>query len=193
MAQVTAIPTGNNDLLQEAAPTRHIGTIERFVGPDNYRILTVLLKPPASIVGLSLIIFYAAIALAAPVLAPPKATGDPFQIPRDGFSSDPKPPGTEWKRNAPEIPFWYKAVTGKDKWVHLFGTSEGQYDIFYAMIWGTRTAFKTGLVVTFTTLLIGVIIGSVSAYYGGIFCKLIFWVVDVFFFFPNILLALIFS
>src|SRR5258708_17384127 len=140
---------------------------------------------------MSLIIFYVVIALAAPVLAPPKATGDPFQIPRDGFSSDPKPPGTEWKRNAPAIPFWYKAVTGKDKWVHLFGTSEGQYDIFYAMVWGTRTAFKTGLVVTFTTLLIGVIIGSVSAYYGGIVDNLIIRVVDVFFILPAILSPLI--
>src|SRR5258706_10258069 len=127
------------------------------------------------------------------MLAPPKATGDPFQIPRDGFSSAPKPQGTVWTRNPPAIPFWYKAVTGKDKWVHLFGTSEGQYDIFYAMIWGTRTAFKTGLVVTFTTLLIGVIIGSVSAYYGGIFYKLIIRVVDIFFIFPHILSALIFS
>src|SRR5258706_3245344 len=191
MAKVTTIPTGNNDLLQEAAPTRHIGTIERFVGPENYRILTGLLKTPASIVGLSLIIFYAAIALAAPMLAPPKATGDPFQIPRDGFSSAPKPPGTVWTGKAPAIPFWYKAVTGKDKWVHLFGTSEGQYDIFYAMVWGTRTAFKTGLVVTFTTLLIGVIIGSVSAYYGGIVDNLIMRVVDIFLILPSILAALI--
>src|SRR5258706_8859725 len=126
------------------------------------------------------------------MLAPPKATGDPFQIPRDGFSSAPKPQGTVWTRNPPAIPFWYKAVTGKDKWVHLFGTSEGQYDIFYAMIWGTRTAFKTGLVVTFTTLLIGVIIGSVSAYYGGIVFKLIFCVFDIFFFFSILLSALIF-
>jgi peptide/nickel transport system permease protein len=191
MAQVAAIPTGNNDLLQEAAPTRQIGAIERFVGPENYRILTGLLKTPASIIGLFLIIFYMVVALAAPVLAPPKATGDPFQIPRDGFSSDPKPPGTAWTRNAPAIPFWYKAVTGKDKWVHLFGTSEGQYDIFYAMVWGTRTAFKTGLVVTFTTLLIGVIIGSVSAYYGGIVDNLIMRVVDVFLILPSILAALI--
>jgi peptide/nickel transport system permease protein len=59
------------------------------------------------------------------------------------------------------------------------------------MVWGTRTAFKTGLVVTFTTLLIGVIIGSVSAYYGGIVDNLIMRVVDVFLILPSILAALI--
>src|SRR5215470_7239396 len=124
-----SIPSGNNDLLREAVPMREIGKLERIIGPDNYRVLTGLLKTPASIIGFSLIVFFVIVALAAPVLAPPKSTGDPYQIPRDGFSSDPRPPGTEWKRNKPPLPFWWKAVTGKDDWVHIFGTSEGQYDI----------------------------------------------------------------
>jgi peptide/nickel transport system permease protein len=162
MAQTT-LPSGDNSLLQEATQMRKIGRFERLVGPDNYRILTGLLKTPASIIGLTLIVFFIFVAIAAPVLAPPKATGDPFQIPRDGFTSDPRPPGTEWKRNKPPLPFWWKALTGKDDWIHLFGTTAGQYDIYYAMVWGTRTAFKTGLVVTIATLLIGVVIGSISA------------------------------
>ena len=49
----------------------------------------------------------------------------------------------------------------------MMGTSQGQYDIFYGIIWGTRTAFRTGFIVVIATFLIGVIIGSVSAYYGG--------------------------
>ena len=31
---------------------------------------------------------------------------------------------------------------GTDQWVHIMGTSTGGYDIFYGVIWGTRTAFK---------------------------------------------------
>jgi peptide/nickel transport system permease protein len=188
----TTIPTGDNSLLQEATQMRKIGWLEQLVGPDNYRILTGLLKTPASIIGSLLILFFIFVAIAAPVLAPPKATGDPFDIPRDGFTSDPRPPGTEWKRNAPpSLPFWWKALTGKDKWVHLFGTSAGQYDIYYAMVWGTRTAFKTGLVVTLATLIIGVVIGSISAYYGGLVDNVIMRIVDIFLILPGILAALI--
>lgn len=186
----TTIPSGDNTLL-EATQVRQIGRFERLVGPDNYRILQGLFKTPASIIGLSLIVFYILVAVGAPLIAPPKPTGDPYTIPRDGFRSDPQPPGTKWIRNAPAIPFWWKAVTGKDYWIHIFGTSAGQYDIFYAMVWGTRTAFKTGLVVTFVTLLIGVVIGSVSAYYGGAVDNILMRIVDIFLILPYILAALI--
>ena len=91
----------------------------------------------------------------------------------------------------PDIPFWYKAVTGNDKWVHLLGTSEGQYDIFYGIIWGTRTAFQTGLVVTIATFLIGIIYGSISAYYGGWWITYMMRIVDVLLILPSILAALI--
>jgi peptide/nickel transport system permease protein len=170
---------------------RKIGRLETLLGPENYRILTGLFKTPASIIGFSLIVLFVLVAIFAPVLAPPRATGDPYQIPRDGFGADPKPPGTEWTRNTPPLPFWWKAVTGKDEWVHLMGTAAGQYDIFYGMIWGTRTAFRTGLVVTFVTLLIGVIIGSIAAYYGGGIDNVLMRIVDIFLILPGILAALI--
>ena len=184
-------PSGDNTLLGQDVATRTIGRLERFLGPENYRILTGLLKTPASIGGLILIGFFIFIAIAAPVIMPPVTPNDPYKIPRDGFRSDPRPMGSEWTRNVPDIPFWYKAVTGKDEWVHIMGTSEGQYDIFYCMIWGTRTAFQTGLVVTFSTFLIGIIYGSISAYYGGIVDNLMMRVVDVLLILPGILAVLI--
>ncbi len=61
-----ATPTGNNALLREAAPVRKIGRLERFLGPENYRIITGLLKTPASILGFILIALFIFIALAAP-------------------------------------------------------------------------------------------------------------------------------
>jgi peptide/nickel transport system permease protein len=150
-----------------------------------------LLKTPASVIGLILILFFVVLALVAPVIAPPREGVDPYSMPRDGFSSDPKPMGSAWTRNVPPVPFWYKAVTGKDQWVHIFGTSEGQYDIFYYVIWGTRTAFFTGLLVTVATLLIGIIYGSVSAYYGGTLDNIMMRIVDVFMTLPFIMAALI--
>jgi peptide/nickel transport system permease protein len=59
------------------------------------------------------------------------------------------------------------------------------------MVWGTRTAFKTGMVVTFVTLLIGILVGSVAAYYGGGVDNVIMRIVDVFLILPYILAALI--
>ena len=189
MTSVT-IPTGDNTLLREALPERKISALERFLGPENYRILKGLLRTPASIIGFTLIGLFVFIAVFAPVIIPPVGN-DPYKIPRDGFSSEPKPMMSEWKKNAPAIPFWYKAVTGKDKWVHLLGTAQGQYDIFYGMIWGTRTAFRTGFIVVVSTFVIGVIIGSVSAYYGGLVDNVLMRIVDIFMTLPFILMALI--
>ncbi len=185
-----ANPTGDNSLLKEALPERKIGWVERVLGPENYRIVKGLLKTPASVLGFTLITIFILIAIFAPVIAPP-VTKDAYKIPRDGFGSEPKPMGTPWVKRPPEIPFWYTALTGKDEWVHLLGTSEGQYDIFYGIIWGTRTAFKTGFIVVVATFLIGTIVGSVSAYYGGIVDNIIMRIVDVFMTLPFILAALI--
>jgi peptide/nickel transport system permease protein len=190
MAQTT-IPAGDNTLLRESSSLREIGRIERLLGPENYRIMTGLLKTPASILGFILIGLFIFIAIAAPLIIPPVRANDPYSIPRDGFSPNPEPPGSAWERNVPDLPFWYEPIMRSDQWVHIMGTSTGGYDIFYGVIWGTRTAFKTGLIVVVTTLLIGIIVGSVSAYYGGAVDNIIMRIVDIFLTLPFILAALI--
>lgn len=186
----STIPAGDNSLLKETVSERKISWLERFLGPENFRIVKGLVKTPASILGFILIFLFILVAIFAPVIAPP-VNNDPYKIPRDGFSAEPKPMGSAWKKNTPDIPFWYHALTGKDKWVHLLGTSQGQYDIFYGMVWGTRTAFKTGFIVVIATFLIGIIIGSVSSYYGGLVDNILMRIVDVFMTLPFILAAMI--
>lgn len=184
-------PSADNELLGEAVSIRKIGRLERFLGPDNYRVLQGLLKTPASISGTVLIVFFILLAIAAPVLAPPANPNDPYKIPRDGFKAEPKPMGTEWKVRPPDLPFWWKAVTGKDKWVHIFGTAQGQFDIYYGVIWGTRTAFRTGLIVVISTLILGIVVGAVSAYYGGWVDNLLMRLVDILFVLPSLMATLI--
>jgi peptide/nickel transport system permease protein len=179
------------ELLPETVSLRKIGRVERFLGPENYRIIRGLLTTPTSIVGLVLIIFYTVVALAAPLIAPPLRVRDPYQIPRDGFSPDPRPIGAEWRRNQPPLPAWWKPIMGTDEWVHIMGTASGQWDIFYGVVWGVRTAFKTGLFITVSVLIIGVIVGSISAYYGGILDNIIMRIVDIFMTLPFIMAALI--
>jgi peptide/nickel transport system permease protein len=185
-----SVALGDTNLLTEAVNLRRIGWLERVLGPDNYRVIQGLFKTPASIIGFVLITLFVVVALAAPLIVPP-VTADPYKIPRDGFKADPQPMMSPWTRNAPDLPFWWRPIMKTDQWVHIFGTSQGQYDVFYGIVWGTRTAFKTGLVVVAAALLIGVIVGSISAFYGGIVDNIIMRIVDIFLTLPFILAALI--
>ncbi|MCU0486547.1 MAG: ABC transporter permease [Anaerolineales bacterium] len=179
------------EILPETLKVRKIGRLEHFLGPENYRILRGLFTTPASITGLVLIVLFALVAIFAPVLAPVAPNRDPFKIPRDGFSPDPKPPMTEWKKSAPPLPFWYEPVMGTDQWVHIMGTASGQWDIYYGVIWGTRTAFWTGLLITAATVAIGVIVGVIAAFYGGVLDMILMRIVDIFMTLPFIMAALI--
>ncbi len=177
-------------LLPQAAPMRKIGRLERFLGPENYRILRGLLKTPASILGFILIGFFVLLALFTPLIAPP-VSNDPYKIPRDGYKPEPRPMMSPWESDEPPLPFWWKPVMKTDHWVHLLGTSQGQYDIFYGVLWGTRTAFRTGFIVVVATFLIGIIVGSFSAFYGGVIDNILMRIVDIFMTLPYILAALI--
>jgi len=75
---------------------------------------------------------------------------------------------------------------------NLFGTTSGQYDIFYGCVWGTRTAFKVGIIVVVIAFAIGASLGIVAGYYGGWIDELIMRIVDVFFAVPFTILAMAF-
>ena len=128
----------------------------------------ILLRNPVSIAGTFIVLFFVIVAVLAPVLAPPPIPSEPYQIPRDGFEAQPHAPSVQ----------------------HPFGTTQGQYDIYYGVVWGTRTAFEIGLIVTGTTVLIGGILGAVSAYAGGWIDEVIQRIVEIVLAFPFLLAAL---
>ena len=146
-------------------------TIEFEELPPRERVpywVITLLHNPLSIIGLFLVVAFIAVAILAPVLAPPEIPSQPYQIPRAGFLAEPQPPSAG----------------------HPFGTTQGQYDIFYGVVWGTRTAFKIGLIVTGVTVLVGGALGSVSAYLGGWVDEVLQRIVEIFLAFPFLLAAL---
>lgn len=133
------------------------------------KVIRRLLSNPTSLAGLLLLLAFAIVAIIAPWIAPPAENArDPYMIPRDGFGTQPRPPSEE----------------------HVFGTTEGQYDIYYGVVWGTRTAFRIGVVITIFTLVIGLAIGSVSAYYGGWLDEGMMRIVEIFQAFPFLLAAI---
>lgn len=176
----------------DTLPERKITRLERVLGPELYRILKGIVTNPLSIAGTTLITFFILIALLAPVLAPPTNARDSYIVPRDGFSPTPKAPMTEWKTRPPEIPGWFSWV-GLEKWLHFFGTTGGQWDLYYGVVWGTRTALKVGLIVEGFCLMIGILVGSLSSFYGGWVDEVMMRITEIFMAFPYLMAALTLS
>jgi peptide/nickel transport system permease protein len=146
--------------LLQARPKIYIDDRTRYV-------IRQLFTRPTSLAGIILIVFFAVIALFARQLAPP-TTDDPMVMPRDGYRAEPQTPSAE----------------------HPFGTTEGQYDVYYGVIWGTRTAFRVGLIITGATMFLGLTVGSVAAYYGGTIDDILMRIVEIVQAFPFLLAAL---
>jgi peptide/nickel transport system permease protein len=127
-----------------------------------------IFRNPSAIIGFMLLLFFAGIALFAPQIAPPKYAHNPYMMPHKGYSPTPKPPSK----------------------AHIFGTTSGQYDIFYGAVWGTRTAFKIGLFVVGIAALVGIALGSISGYYGGIIDEILMRITDVMWAIPTLVLAM---
>jgi peptide/nickel transport system permease protein len=127
-----------------------------------------IFRNPSAIIGFSLLLCFTAVAVFAPYIAPPKYKHNPYQMPHKGYSQTPKPPSK----------------------AHIFGTTSGQYDIFYGAVWGTRTAFKIGIFVIGIAVIIGVALGVISGYYGGIIDEIIMRIVDIIFAIPLLVLTM---
>jgi peptide/nickel transport system permease protein len=117
---------------------------------------------PSLIAGSLIVLAFVAVALAAPLIAPPGDTETPYQIPRYGVSPLPQPPDA----------------------AHPLGRLSKQYDIFYGLVWGTRVALQAGLIVTAGRLVIGVVLGLLAGYVGGWTDRLLMRITDAFLSFP---------
>ena len=127
-------------------------------------------RNPLSIAGFVIVMCFISVAVLAPLLALPKAgTRDPYLIPHEGFLPDPQPP----------------------RLGHPFGTTGRQYDIYYGVVWGTRTAFRVAIVVVTISIALGLTLGSIAGYYGTRLDELIMRVTDVFLAFPSLVLAVV--
>ncbi|MEH7334414.1 ABC transporter permease [Neobacillus drentensis] len=73
---------------------------------------------------------------------------------------------------------------------HWFGTDELGRDIFTRLLLGSQAAIQAGLIAILIPLFIGVPLGIISGYLGGIVDDLFMRVVDAILSFPAILLAL---
>jgi len=123
-----------------------------------------------ALAGIIIVLIFVGIAVFAPLLAPPH--GDPFSVPQDMeilvIQTSPTPPSTR----------------------HIFGTTDQQYDLYYACIWGSITAFRTGLTVVAFSLIVGLTIGTLAAMYGGLLDEALMRFTDIIIAFPGLILAM---
>jgi peptide/nickel transport system permease protein len=127
-----------------------------------------IFRNPSAIIGFSLLGIFLAVAIFAPAIAPPKYAHNPYMMPHKGYSPTPKPPSE----------------------THIFGTTSGQYDIFYGVVWGTRTAFKIGLFVVTVAGLVGISLGAIAGYYGGVIDEILMRITDIMWAIPTLVLAM---
>ncbi len=124
-----------------------------------------------NIFALALVAVFFLVAIAAPVLAPSNNKGfaPGFQLANDPRGVLPQPPG-------PGIPLGSVPTNTPNK----------QIDIYYTIIWGTRSALSFGLTVALIIATFGVFVGATSAYLGGIANNVIMRITDAFLAFPII-------
>ncbi|MBB3931934.1 peptide/nickel transport system permease protein [Kaistia hirudinis] len=73
---------------------------------------------------------------------------------------------------------------------HLFGTDEGGRDIFSRVVFGTRYSLGVAIAIVFASALFGVVYGAVSGMARGSADNVMMRIVDLFFGFPALVLAL---
>jgi peptide/nickel transport system permease protein len=84
----------------------------------------------------------------------------------------------------------YAAMLAAPDATHWLGTDAFGRDVLSRIIYGSRTALMVGLGAAFLGATIGAVIGVSSAYFGGRIDLVVQRVMDVFFAFPVIILAL---
>lgn len=134
------------------------------------KTIRYLLSNPLALTGVVLLSSFIVIAILAPVITHREAYQvSPYQMPRTGFWQRPQAPSPE----------------------HPLGTTQSQYDIYYGMVWGTRTAFKIGIGVVAIGSIIGLVIGTIASFYGGMVDEILMRIVDVFMSFPFLIAAMV--
>lgn len=130
-------------------------------GLRRSRILRRFLRNRLALAGAAFVVFFAVLAIFAPLLAP-------------------YPPNqTSWTavRHAPSLAHW-------------FGTDELGRDVLSRVIYGARASLLAGFVSVAIAFVIGVPVGMISGYVGGWVDTVVMRVVDAFLAIPFLILAI---
>ena len=137
-------------------------TTSTGAGERPWRLaLRRLARRRMALVGLAVVVFFIAVAVAAPLLAP----YDPL--------------ATDWR-----------AVRKPPSFLHLFGTDELGRDVLARLIWGARSSLMAGLVSVSIAVGVSVPLGLVSGYLSGAVDGLLMRMIDAVLAIPFLILAI---
>jgi len=171
------------DRLSPGWSTRNRGRL------DEWRLMLYTLnRSPLGLVGVALVTFFLFLALFGPRIAP---LGYDSQI----FLCDPDarlaPPGTVV--DIPDNPFCQQLGLKPGNFTMLLGGDDYGRDLWSRILYGARTSLVVAILVMLVGPWIGIALGLVAGYYGGIIDELIMRITDVFLAFPGLILAIAFS
>jgi peptide/nickel transport system permease protein len=139
-----------------------LDTSSADAGQRPWRLaLRRLMRRRAALVGSAVVVFFIALALAAPLVAP----YDPL--------------ATDWR-----------AVRKSPSSQHLFGTDELGRDVLSRVAWGARASILAGLVSVSIALAVGVPLGLLSGYFGGFADGILMRMIDAMLAIPFLILAI---
>ena len=135
---------------------------------ESKRGIIKRLNAPLTILGMIIVIGLIFVAIFAPWLTPYS-----YQDLRLGIGQL----GTEWK--PPSL-------------LHVLGTTTFGRDVLGRILFGVRTSLTMGLEAVLISLVLGVLIGLVSAYSGGWIDNILMRIMDILLAFPSLILAIVF-
>ena len=124
-----------------------------------------------ALVALACVAALFALALAAPWIAPQ----NPYDLAQLSILDNKLPPGAQ-------------SIDGLTYWL---GTDDQGRDLVSAILYGLRLSLFVAATATAVALVIGAVVGTIAAYFGGIVDAVIMRMVDIQLSFPAILIALI--
>jgi len=130
------------------------------------RTVRLILKNRLTTIGLSVVLLLVLIALTAPLIVP---------FPHDTAET--------------HIDNRFLSPSSQ----HFFGTDELGRDVFSRVLYGSRLSLQVGAIAIGLALTIGVPLGVVAGYSGGMLDEVIMRITDVFLSFPPLLLAMAIS
>jgi peptide/nickel transport system permease protein len=148
------------------------------------------LRRKSTVVALAILATFVLVAVAAPWLAPQEDPANPtaFKIFGSRFEGMPQPPSAEHPLGTVPRRFEVRLPGIPQQLIEI-----PQLDIYYTLVWGTRSAFQFGLLVTGLTASFGILVGLVSGYFGGMFNGASMRVTDAFLAFPPIAAVWLFA
>ena len=146
-----------------------------------------LFKNPLAVFSIIVLALIVVIIIAAPLIVP------------YGYAEMNTVNGKRDKTATNMQPFQYSELEkeyiadGGSRFPHIFGTDSQGRDYFIRCVYGTRVSLAVGLVASIIVLIIGMLYGSISGYFGGKVDLIMMRIVDIIYSLPDMLIIILLS